>query len=280
MLEIIFKELFELKAPAVAASILFVVAGILAVVLGGRLLRYFLNSASAEPRVQVVIVRAFRYSVILIVLLSVLDILGVEITSLLTGLGVFGVVIAFGLRTTSNNFFSGLALQRVKPFAVGDYISGGGVEGLVVDMHLMYTLVRSSDGSELFVPNGVLWAKAIRNQSRPGPRLIEYDVSVRSVTELGALRKALVSALEQDLTSDASNPPSAKINDLDGDGGTIRVRIWLDAEDVKQSETQIVEILQDAASKAGAVDVSVARFHAVKKAQPVRADGEAADVPD
>ena len=113
-----------------------------------------------------------RAAVLVVGGLVLLGALGVQITPLLTALGVGGLAVALALQDTLSNLFAGLHLLADKPIRVGDYVKlADGVEGVVVDVGWRSTRVRQLQHSIAIVPNSSVAKATIVNYDLPESRL-------------------------------------------------------------------------------------------------------------
>jgi small-conductance mechanosensitive channel len=117
--------------------------------------------------------------------LVLLDALGVQITPLLTALGVGGLAVALALQDTLSNLFAGVHLLADKPIRVGDYVKIDGViEGYVIDVGWRSTRVRMLQDNVVIVPNKRVAESIITNYDMPGRRMgLLLQVSVSSASD-------------------------------------------------------------------------------------------------
>lgn len=114
--------------------------------------------------------------------LVVLANLGVEITTVVAGLGVGGVAAALAVQSILGDLFAGLSMYFDRPFDIGDFIIVGEVMGNVRRIGLRTTRIDSLGGEKIVYPNGELTKNFIRNYARMQERRItfsfriEYDV--------------------------------------------------------------------------------------------------------
>jgi small-conductance mechanosensitive channel len=124
-----------------------------------------------------------RAAVLVVGGLVLLAALGVQITPLLTALGVGGLAVALALQDTLGNLFAGLHLLADRPIRVGDYVKiGDAVEGFVVDVGWRSTRVRLLQNSVVIVPNSTVAKSTIINYDLPESRMaimirvnVDYD---------------------------------------------------------------------------------------------------------
>ena len=113
-----------------------------------------------------------RGAVLVVGGLVLLSALGVEITPLLTALGVGGLAVALALQDTLSNLFAGLHLLVDRPIRVGDYVKiADSVEGHVVDVGWRSTRVRTLQHTVAVVPNKKVAESIIVNYDLPEPRM-------------------------------------------------------------------------------------------------------------
>ena len=113
-----------------------------------------------------------RIAVFAVGLLVILSALGIQITPLLTALGVGGLAVALALQDTLSNLFAGLHLLADKPIRVGDYVKlGEGVEGFVTDVGWRSTRLQTLLSSAVVVPNQTVARSTITNYALPDERV-------------------------------------------------------------------------------------------------------------
>lgn len=112
--------------------------------------------------------RLVRIGVLLGGLLLVLGIFNQTqiLASFLASLGIFGLLVAFALQDITKNFAAGIMLLIQRPFALDDRIKVGVYEGIVTDVSLRATVLRSADGHEVLIPNADVFSGAITNLTR------------------------------------------------------------------------------------------------------------------
>ncbi len=112
------------------------------------------------------------------VLLLALDNLGIDITALVTGLGVGGIAVALALQNVLGDLFASLSIVLDKPFVIGDFIIVGEFPGTVEHIGLKSTRVRSLSGEQLVFSNSDLLSSRIRNYKRMAERRILFSFGV------------------------------------------------------------------------------------------------------
>ena len=114
----------------------------------------------------------------LLLFLFLLDNLGVDVTALIAGLGLGGVIIALALKSIVADMFGAISILASKPFVVGEVIEAQGVKGTVEAVGLRATTIRTTSGDEFIVPNDKLLGDSIRNHTRRAERRVELLIGV------------------------------------------------------------------------------------------------------
>jgi small-conductance mechanosensitive channel len=131
------------------------------------------------------VARVFLWS---IVLLLILDNLGVDITSLVAGLGIGGIAIALALQNILGDLFASLSIVLDKPFVIGDFIVVDDLMGTIEHIGLKTTRIRSISGEQMIFSNNDLLKSRIRNYKRMSERRIVFGFGVVYQTSLEKLK--------------------------------------------------------------------------------------------
>ncbi|GJG87119.1 hypothetical protein tb265_23000 [Gemmatimonadetes bacterium T265] len=125
---------------------------------------------------------------VLLILLA-LDAFGVNVTALVTGLGVAGVAVALAVQSTLGDLLASLSIALDKPFVVGDYIVVDQYQGTVENVGLKTTRIRSLSGEQIVIANAELLKARIRNYQRQTERRVSFQVALDPGTSAEAMAK-------------------------------------------------------------------------------------------
>lgn len=120
---------------------------------------------------------------------------GVDLTPVIAGLGISGVVLGFALQETIASFFSGFIIAVKRPFEIGDYVSIGGTEGTVKTMDIMGVSLATGDNKLITMSNKNVWGSVIINTSALDKRRIDMIVPVAYDTDLVKARDVISSVI-------------------------------------------------------------------------------------
>jgi small-conductance mechanosensitive channel len=107
---------------------------------------------------------------------------------ILASSAIVGLVVGFAARSTLANFVAGLLIALAQPLRLGDHVEVAGGAGVVEEIGLTYTLIRTPDDARLVIPNEKLASDTIRNSTIVSPeRLASVSVRVPLGTDLEAV---------------------------------------------------------------------------------------------
>ncbi|MGL4653710.1 MAG: mechanosensitive ion channel family protein [Cetobacterium sp.] len=128
--------------------------------------------------------------IIIFYALNVIQILGIEMTSILALLGSIGIGIGLALKGSLSDLAGGMQILASRYFTKGDYIVTCGVEGIVQRITFLYTILHTIDNKFVVIPNGKLSAEVIINAGANSERRVDsvfsvsYDTSIDKVKEI------------------------------------------------------------------------------------------------
>lgn len=132
------------------------------------------NSATASDMIKLIA----RIVLWALGTLFVLSNLGIEVTSLIAGLGIGGIAIAFALQGILSDLFASFSIYFDRPFRVGDFITIGTDSGTVERIGIKSTRIRTLQGEELVVSNAELTTARVNNFKKMQERRISFQFGV------------------------------------------------------------------------------------------------------
>ena len=164
--------------------------------------------------------------VVVIGFLAILSIVGFNLTTVLAGLGIGGIAIAFAAQKTLENLFGGISVLADEVIRVGDYCRFGDRTGTVEDISLRSTRVRTDARTELSIPNGTLATMSIENFSRRDKILFNPALAIRYDTTGDQLRYLLAEIRRLLYQHPKVEPESASIRFANFDSSSLRLEIF------------------------------------------------------
>lgn len=162
-----------------------------------------------------------------ITVVVILGFFGVDLTPVLAGLGITGVVLGFALQESIASLFSGIMIAINNPFRVGDWVDIGDVSGTVTSMDIMCVTLTSGDNKKITMNNKNVWGSTIVNYSYIDKRRLDMTVSVDYSTDTDKAKniiRALIMSYPEILPDPA---PVVEINNYGASSIDIIVRPYV-----------------------------------------------------
>lgn len=180
-------------------------------------------------------------ALMVIVIMAALDRLGVPTTSFAAILAAAGFAIGMALQGSLGNFASGVMLIIFKPFQVGDFVEAGGSSGVVEEIHIFNTLMRTGDNIQIIVPNGAITSGTITNFSAKDTRRIDLVFGCGYGDDLKAVKQFLLASLEADDRVLQDPEPVVAVAELGDSSVNFVVRPWVKSEDYWATRWDLIE---------------------------------------
>ena len=164
--------------------------------------------------------------VVIVAILTAFFILGFNLTTLLAGLGIGGIAIAFAAQKTLENLFGGISVLGDEVIHVGDYCRFGDRTGTVEDISLRSTRIRTDARTEVSIPNGALATMNIENFTRRDKILFNPALGIRFETTADQLRYLLAEVRRMLYAHPKVESDTAYIRFASFDSGALRLEIF------------------------------------------------------
>lgn len=191
------------------------------------------------------------YSTILVIgFIIAISYLGFNTASLVAMLGAAGLAIGLALKGSLSNFASGILLIAFKPFKSGDFVEVSGVSGLVENIHIFSTQLRTPDNKTVIIPNSAITGGSITNYSTKPTRRIDLVIGVSYNADLAKAKGILLelaSNHEQVLNSEEI---TVGVSELADSSINIVLRPWVKTEDYWPVYFDLLEQIKLALDKA------------------------------
>ncbi|WP_428356371.1 mechanosensitive ion channel family protein [Methyloprofundus sp.] len=140
----------------------------------------------------ILVVKGLKGLVFLIILTLLLSHFGINITAIISTLGIGGLAFAMAAKDSLANFFGGLNIMIDRIYKMGDWIKVGSVEGTVVEIGLRSTTVRTFDNALITMPNSLISTASVLNWNRRSVgRRIKMHIGVTYESNMDDIRQAL-----------------------------------------------------------------------------------------
>mgnify|MGYP001051840907 CR=1 FL=1 len=184
--------------------------------------------------------------------ISVLGMLGIQMTSFIAILGAAGLAIGMALSGTLQNFAGGVMILIFKPFKVGDLIEAQGHKGIVYEIQIFNTILKTPDNKTIILPNGPLSTSSMVNLSNGVLVMVEWTFGIAYGDSSTKAKEVLAKLVKEDkrLLNDPE-PPVIVLSALGDSSVNFTVRGWINVNDYWGSYFEMNEKVYNTFDKEG-----------------------------
>tara|TARA_B100000809_G_C15129788_1_gene527837 strand:- start:2851 stop:3666 length:816 start_codon:yes stop_codon:yes gene_type:complete len=164
--------------------------------------------------------------------ISVLGMVGIEMTSFIAILGAAGLAVGMALSGTLQNFAGGVMILIFKPFKNGDFLEAQDHIGTVSEIQIFNTILKTLDNKTIIIPNGGLANGSMTNYSTEEKRRVDWTFGIGYGDKTDDAKALLLELMSQDsrIISDPAAPFVA-VSELGDSSVNFAVRAWVKADD-------------------------------------------------
>jgi small conductance mechanosensitive channel len=220
---------FVKMLPNLVLAILIFVACYFLARLLRKLLYKLLLKISHQPAISGLFSSIFFILILLVGFFISLQLLHLEktIASMLAGAGIIGLALGFAFQDLTANFISGVFIIFRKPFDVGNVIDTNGFTGIVEEIQLRSTTIRTFQGLHIMLPNKDIFQKPVTNYSLSGKRRIDVALTLPGKSNIKDIELRIQNALAE-IPEVRNDKADILFTDYNGDTIKLEVHCWID----------------------------------------------------
>jgi small conductance mechanosensitive channel len=195
--------------------------------------------------------RVLQAFLLLVVVISVLNLFGVQTASFVAVLGTIGLAVGLALQGSLSNFAAGVLLVLLRPFKVDDSIEVASIAGTVDEISIFSTLIRTSDNRTIAVPNSTFIAQPVTNVTAKPTRRIDLTIGVSYSDDLKTAKAILQRVLAEDSRVLLEPAPAVVVGELGDNAVNFYVRPWVKTADYWSARWDLLEKIKVALEEGG-----------------------------
>jgi len=170
-------------------------------------------------------------ALVVFVVIAAISKLGVQTTSFVAVVGAAGLAVGLALQGSLSNFASGVLLIIFKPFQAGNFIKAGGEAGIVVEVGILTTELKTPDNVKIILPNSAVMGGSITNFSAHANRRVDMTFGVGYGDDLNKAKQILEDLIAADERILKEPAPQVAVANLGDSSVDFVVRPWVNAAD-------------------------------------------------
>jgi len=227
-------KLFEwgaLYGTKVLGAIVILVAGRILVGLLSRLVRRMLEKAKIDETLTRFVTSLTRITLLTFVVIAAMNMLGVQTASFIAVIGAAGLAIGFALQGSLANFASGVMLIIFRPIKRDDLVEAAGTLGVVKEIHIFNTILRTLDNKRVIIPNSKVTSDIIVNYSVEGILRVDMVFGISYGDKIPKAKKLLEDILANDARVLKEPASTVAVSELGDSSVNFVVRPYVKVED-------------------------------------------------
>ena len=216
------------RGPSYVSGIIFLIIGLWFIKFLRTRLRTRMATRKVHSSLQPFLLSLTITSLYVLLLVSVMNIIGFELTIFTTIIGAFSVAAGLALSGTFQNFAGGVLILLLKPFELDDNIIAQGQDGKVTSIQIFYTVLLTIDNKTVIIPNGKLFNEVIVNVTREAKRRIDLDLKLAYTADIDKAKQIIQDAVKATANILPGEPVRVGIISLDPDGIKLTINVWVD----------------------------------------------------
>ncbi len=233
-----------------AAAIL--VAGWIVARWAGRAVgRLTAANESMDKTISMVLVRLVRIAILAFTFIAVLNRFGIQTTSIVALLGAAGLAVGLALQGSLSNVASGVMILGLRPFKVGDAVDIGGSMGVVEDIGLFLTRLKTFDGVPVYMPNSQVFGSEIKNFTSVENRRIDLIVGIGYGDDMQQALDVLKEVVAADERVLDDPEPVFGVDTLGDSSVNLLGRFWVPRADFLAAKMELTQRVKEAYDEAG-----------------------------
>jgi small conductance mechanosensitive channel len=156
-----------------------------------RGIRKVMQRQEVDKTLETFVCNLVRMVLLVIVIIAAIGQLGIQTTSFIAIFGAAGLAVGLALQGSLSNFAAGVLIVLFRPYRVGDFIEAAGISGVVEQVQILTTILKTGDNKQIIVPNGQIMDSIITNYSANDKRRVDMVVGVSYDDDLDKVRSTI-----------------------------------------------------------------------------------------
>jgi len=214
---------------AIALAIFYV--GKMAISLVVRGLRKVMRRQAVDKTLETFVCNLVRVVLLVVVIIAAIGQLGIQTTSFIAIFGAAGLAVGLALQGSLSNFAAGVLIVLFRPYKVGDFVEAAGIAGVVEQVQILTTVLKTGDNKQIIVPNGQIMDSIITNYSANDTRRVDMVVGVSYDDDLDKVRSTLQALIDAEDRIMDEPAPTIAVSALADSSVNFVVRPWVKTSD-------------------------------------------------
>jgi small conductance mechanosensitive channel len=240
-----FLDFVKLYWMKLLSAIIILIIGWISINLFSRFLRKkFAKSKKISPSLESFLVALISVTFKILLIITVVSMAGVQVTSFIAVLGAAGLAVGLALQGSLSNFAGGVLILLLHPFEVGDHIEAQGHSGIVSEIQIFNTILKTFDNETIILPNSAVSNGNIINYTKEEIRRLNLPFGISYRDNIDKARKIIEDLLKKDkrvIKNDSEHPIQVVVSGLGDSSVNLDAKFWIKREDYWDVKFAVIE---------------------------------------
>jgi len=246
---------------AVKAVVVLIIGWIVAGMVSGLVRRRIVSHPQIDDTIGGFAASIVRWLILLVTLIAILQLFGIEATSLVAVLGAGTLAIGLALQGTLSDVAAGVMLIIFRPYKIGQFVDIGGTSGTVKDLNIFVTELVTPDNVQIIMPNGQAWGAVVTNFSAHDTRRLDLTFGIDYGDDADKAIQIILDVANADERVHKDPEPWVRVTNLGDSSVDLGVRLWCEAGDYWELRFHMLKAVKEAFDAGG---VSIPYPHSVE----------------
>ncbi|WP_066627140.1 mechanosensitive ion channel family protein [Labilibacter marinus] len=196
-----------------------------------KAMKKIFKNKHVDETLQPFLIGMLSYLLKILLVISVMTMVGIQMTSFIAILGAAGLAVGMALSGTLQNFAGGVMLLILKPFKKGDFIEAQGYMGIVDEIQIFVTKLKTLDNRNIYIPNGGLSTGSLINFSQEETRRVDFSFGIGYGDDIDKAKSVIAQVIEASGKALKDPEPFIAVGELADSSVNITTRVWVKAPD-------------------------------------------------
>ena len=216
-----------------------------------RGLHNMMQSRDVDKILETFVCNLVYWALMIFVIIAAINQIGVQTTSLIAVMGAAGLAIGLALQGSLANFAAGVLIVMFRPYRVGDFVEAAGIAGVVLQVQILTTVLKTADNKQIIVPNGQIMSTIITNYSANDTRRVDMTIGVSYDDDLDKVRSTLQELVDADDRILKDPECLIAVSELADSSVNFVVRSWVNTADYSGVMFGLTEAIKKRFDKEG-----------------------------
>ena len=232
---------FEKNWVSILIALAVIILGIIIVKIILAIVKRQLSKTKIEKTIQSFVMSILKFVLYLILIFAILSSLGISITGLTVVFTAFSLAVSLALQDILKNLVNGFIVITTSILKQGDWIQVAGTEGSVIDVKMLYTILKTADNKKVYIPNSAILSGNIINFNTLGYRRVDLDFSIAYDSDVDKAKQIIKNVFASCEAIYEDPAPSVVLSNLADSSITLTAKVWCSSDDYWDTKWYLID---------------------------------------